>query len=542
MASAVPPEQADHGLGREVVDPSTVLNSTYIVEKDAEALKARQGASTLYWVGVIAALILLTEQIMMNVVMYTPVLPKIAEKFQTGEVVWMLTAFTLAGAVIAPVAAKLADVYGKRRILLVLGTIVAAGSTVCTFAPNFTWLIIGRIMMGAMMGFAPIVNSMLREILPARMRAMAIALAANGMGFIVVGGPIVAGWISDVFGVQSVFIINMVIAIVTPLLVLAMVPESPLRSKGRVDYPGAVLLGVAVFGILFGVTELQKRGFGDPMILACLLLGVVALLLWWVRQRTAADPLVNLRLLKQRSIYTTTIAGAAFIGVAAVANFLVSLSWSAPPEITSYGMGLSAAQVGYWSAPAGIGIVIFGAVVGWTARAVGYRTFMIIAGIFWTLPSVLLALNLGAPPAVQICIYAMYGLANVSGAASVSLLLLAAPGDQRGIVIGLNGAVAGIVSSMLQQIIFAGLGNNVETTVMGVPLYSAEGFKMAFLAAAAAGAIGLVVAILIPHGRRVPKSERAMKLVDVSSELVESELPASSVVPLAVPTARVEHT
>ncbi|MEU7817625.1 MFS transporter [Pseudonocardia sp. NPDC049154] len=502
-----PRSSEDHGLGLEVVDPSTVLAETRIHQRSADRLRALQSRGTGYWLVATLALVLLGEQTALSIVFYTPVLADIATTFETAQVVWMLTVFTLASAVLTPLMAKLSDVYGKRLVLVAGAGVSAVGCLICMIAPNFTVLLVGRVLVATTFAFAPLSVALMREVFPVRMRAIAIGLATNGFGLVVIGGPLLAGFVAAQYGVRAIFLMNLILCAVAGLLVLLVVPESPVRAAMRIDYVGSALLGAALFGLLVGLTQIQTLGLGSPIVLVCLVGGVLAALGWWAQQKRAAHPLISVKLLTRKPILITVLAVLAYCGVSNAMNYLVALQWSADPS-TGYGHGLTALEIGLWSIPAGALTVVAGILAGATVRSVGYRIHMIVAGVLWAVPAALLGLNLGASPAFIIVVYGLFGLANIYSAASAGLILLAAPADQRGVASGMNYALQGIGGAVVSQITFLCLNASVGSVVGGVPVYEASGFRNAFLAAAVVAALGIVAAVAIPHGRRLRRQDR----------------------------------
>lgn len=506
---------SDHGLGVEVVDPRTAIADTYVIEAEARRMEARQKAGLGYWIVATAVLVLLGEQTVLAFVLFTPILSRVAIEFQTADVVWMLTVFTLAAAVLSPLMTKIGDRYGKRRTMLVGAAITAVGSLVAAVAPNFTILLAGRILMGASAAFLPLTVALMREVFPTRMRAVAIGLATNGFGVMVVGGPVLAGLLTETWGVRSVFVFNFIIAAVVPVLVWLLVPESPLRTRSSIDYGGAALIGVGSFGLLIGLSQLATLGFG-LFTGTCLVVGAITLVLWWLRQSRIPEPLISVALMSKRTIMLPVLAFLAFTGVSTVMNITVALLWATPAE-TGYGHGLTSLEIGWWSAPAGVISVLAGVFVGLTAKSVGYRNHMLLAGVFWVVPALILGFNLDAGPTLIIVVYGLFGIANMHTAAAMCLVLLAAPGDQRGVALGMKSAIAGIAGSAISQLISVILSGSIVGVQGGAPLYSANGFTAVYLVGAAIGFVGLVAALFIPQGRRVPRRERGASPTDAGT-------------------------
>jgi MFS family permease len=96
-------------------------------ERAAREVEAARKRPTSYWVGVILVLVLLTEQSALSINLMAPTLPKIAGLFGTTQVIWVITAFTLVGGVATPLITKLADLFGKKKVLVVTAFVAAGG-------------------------------------------------------------------------------------------------------------------------------------------------------------------------------------------------------------------------------------------------------------------------------------------------------------------------------------------------------------------------------------------------------------------------------
>jgi MFS family permease len=109
-------------------------------------------------------------------------LPAIAAAFQTDQVAWLQTALALSGAASATMTGKLADRYGKRRVLLATLMVTIAGLIISAAAPTFGILLVGRVLQGASLSVAFLVASLIRDVFPARTVPLAVSLSASGSG------------------------------------------------------------------------------------------------------------------------------------------------------------------------------------------------------------------------------------------------------------------------------------------------------------------------------------------------------------------------
>lgn len=126
-----------------------------------------------------------------------------AATFQTPHIAWVSTLFTLTGAISAPLVGKLADRDGKKKWLLITTGCMALGSLIVALAPTFPIVLIGRAVEGFGLAIVPIVYSLMRDIFPKRMLAVAVSLATAGIGVTTITGPIFAGLLIDNFGYQA---------------------------------------------------------------------------------------------------------------------------------------------------------------------------------------------------------------------------------------------------------------------------------------------------------------------------------------------------
>lgn len=125
-------------------------------------------------------------------------------------------------------------------------------------------------------------------------------MATNGVGVVTIAGPFIAAYMIDHVSAESVFWFTGVISAIGGIGTILLVPETPPRTKSRIDLLGAVLLVVGLLLVLLGLSEGQTWGWGDPRTLACLIGGVAALVTWVVWERRTAEPLVDMGLLSSR--------------------------------------------------------------------------------------------------------------------------------------------------------------------------------------------------------------------------------------------------
>ncbi len=167
---------------------------------------------------------------------------------------WVITATLLAACAVTPVAGRLADLYGRRRLLIVLLALMVAGSLIAALAHDLLTMIAGRALEGTAIGTVPIAVAITREALPPQRQRSAVALISSSLGFGAAIGLPAATAAADAFGFRVLFLAADALGAIAIALVAALVPASR-PSRGSFDAPGAALLAVGITGLLLAVAQ-----------------------------------------------------------------------------------------------------------------------------------------------------------------------------------------------------------------------------------------------------------------------------------------------
>ncbi|NKY54304.1 MFS transporter [Nocardia vermiculata] len=458
------------------------------------------GGSTGYWTGILLILVLLTEQASLAFALFTPALPKIAAKYQTTEVVWVMTALVLAAAIASPILGKLADIHGKKRILVVTAMIAGLGAFISAVAPTFPILLIGRFLSGAGFAFTALGYSLIRDVFPARLQPMSISIANTGVGIIAVAAPLISGFLLDHVGVSSIFWFSFALCAVGGLLTLFFVPETTVRAHVSVDWLGAFLLTVALFTVMLALSLGAEWGWASGRTLGTLAVTVVFAVAWVLWERRAREPLISIPMLAGRKVGITLLAGGIAYGATTLIATLMPMLLQTPKDAGGYGFGLSVTGMALWMLPGGVLIVLGGVFVGATARWIGFRTQLIIGAGLIAIGAVLLATTPDQPWQV-VSAYGIIGFGSMIYAAVPNLVLLGLDEEQRAIGANFTGLSQSMFGGMLSSLGFAFLAQHMLAVSPAGPVYSSDGFMVAFLVAGGAAAIGALLALGITVGR-----------------------------------------
>lgn len=307
------------------------------------------------------------------------VLPQLLERFDTDQAAWLSASAMLAGAIWSPLLAKSSDVFGKRRILVVTLLFACVGALVCLAAPNLWIFLVGRFLQGSAFAAVFLTVALVLQICTPVVAMAMVGLVTSGSSIVGIVEPFLLKPVIDEFGYRSVFVAAAVLAAVAALCVRAVIPESPIRSTGRIDVGGALLLGGGLGAVLAYVSLGRDLGWLSVGMVALLVTGAAALAGWAFLALRVDEPIVDVRALS-RPILLTLLALVLAAGSFRSMLQLTSIIAQVPPELgLGYGLGKGEAIAVLLAAP-NVGIVIGGVCAGWIAGRVG-PAFPLLGGI-----------------------------------------------------------------------------------------------------------------------------------------------------------------
>ncbi len=249
-------------------------------------------------------------------------LPAIAAA--TGEVErasWVVVSYLIASTVAAPIYGRLGDSFGRRRMMFVALAVFIIASLLCATAHTIMLLALARVLQGlGGGGLMTLSQALVGETFPPRERARyqgylaAVAVCANTFG------PVAGGYLTEHFGWQSIFLINVPIGLGAVALTTRLPSPPKQRLEWRADPAGLVLFAVFVGTILLSLEQIQRVNLSVlPLVGSLLLAGVIALVLLVRHETRMSSPLIPVRLLRQPAIWRSD-AMAACHGAALVSS------------------------------------------------------------------------------------------------------------------------------------------------------------------------------------------------------------------------------
>jgi EmrB/QacA subfamily drug resistance transporter len=237
---------------------------------------------------------------------------------------WVVESYALFLAALLLVGGVLGDRYGRKRIF-VLGTVLFASTSVwCGLSPNIEMLIVARAAQGVAAALLTpaslaIISAAFRD---ETERGRAIGTWSGFTAITAAFGPVLGGWLVENASWRWVFFINLPLAVVVIAVAGRGVPESRDEAAGRLDVVGAVLATVGLGALVFGLIEGPARGWGNPVVLASLLTGVIGLVAFIGAETKVSSPMMPLGLFR-----SATFGGANLLTLLLYGAFGGALFW-----------------------------------------------------------------------------------------------------------------------------------------------------------------------------------------------------------------------
>lgn len=437
-----------------------------------------------------------------------PLLPVFPEILGTtsDNASWLVTVTLLTAAVGTPIVSRLADMFGKRLLLIVCMWAVIAGSVVSALSSAFALVVLGRGLSGLGACLVPVGISIMRDHLPADRVGSGVALMSATLG---IGGAIgmpLAGVIYDNLDWHALFYVSGGFAVVMLVAVYLVVPESTVRTRGRFDYAGAALLSVALTCFLLAVSKAGTWGWGSPLTLSLLTGAGLVLAAWVPWELRTGQPLVDIRTSMRRTVLLTN-AASVLVGFAMFANFLTSAQQVQMPADTGYGFGLSVVSTGLVLLPGGLLMVAMSPVSAGLIRRHGARAVLIAGAVTIALGFVGRSLLHGSVLEVVVTAsVASLGTA-LAFAAMPTLIMRAVPITETASANGLNTLLRSIGTSSASALVAAVFAASMTATASGVPAPSFAAYQLVFWAGAAAALGGGLIAAFIRRPQRAGVEE-----------------------------------
>ncbi len=350
---------------------------SHVTRGPQRALCSRDGVGVNPWIVTIAVMLATFMEVLDTTVVNVAV-PHMAGNLgaSVDEGTWVVTSYLVSNAIILPMAGWLATRFGRRRMLLLCVSGFTLTSLLCGMATTLPELILFRVLQGLSGGgLQPLSQSVLLETFPPKRHGTAMAAFGFGIIFAPILGPTLGGWITDNYTWRWIFYINLPVGILSLLMISKFVIDPHYLRKR--SYGGVDLWGIGFLALGFGMLQIvldkgqEKDWFGSNQIRLGTLLCVIGLVGMVIRELTAEHPIVDLRVLKDRTFAAGTL-------LMTMLGFVLYASLMLLPIYLQTLLNYPAFQSGLAVSPRGIGALLMTPISGQLTNRFDPRKLLIV--------------------------------------------------------------------------------------------------------------------------------------------------------------------
>jgi MFS family permease len=375
---------------------------------------------------------------------------------------------------------RLGDMFGKRRLFVASLAIFAAGNAISALGSSLELIVAGRVLQGIGGGIFPLAIGIVRDEFPAERVAGSIgllsAIAGIGGGL----GLVLGGVLSDELSYHWIFWLGAIAAALAAVAAQLLVPESPVRTPGRVDVRGALVLAAGLVPPLYAISHANDWGWGDPRTLGLLAAGAVVLAAFVALERRTRQPLADIETLVRPPVLMTNVS-TLLVGFGMFGSFVLI------PQLAEANFGLDATGAGLLLLPGSLVMLLAGPISGALGERYGSKLPLALGGMIAAAGLLMLGLDHGSQGAVLGWAILMSTGIGLAFSAMPNLIVRAVAATQTGEAIGFNALVRSVGAS---------LGTQVSAA-----LITGGDFTAAFLVSAGVTLLAGLVALAIPAPR-----------------------------------------
>ena len=480
--------------------------------------------------------------------MLIPAIPDLINEFKVsyGMSSWILASYLVSGAVMTPIAGKLSDIFGKKKILLIIMTIYLAGVSFAGLASNIQFMILARAIQGIGMSMFPIAFGIIRDEFPREKISIGQGFITSMFASGAVIGLSVGGVIIHDYGWRATFYTIIPVAIMLLIIIkfFTYIRENEIRhdiqpqkssdnlpkqieekehanisfsdfgfgpkkfSLAQIDIKGAILLASTIISFLLIMTLIETSGFGNStnyistgnsnLVLGLLAaLGTSSLIAFIIVERRARNPLIEFSLLLNKTILPANL----IIMIVGMSMFMV---FQTIPilvrEPSPVGFGENALNTGKVQLPFAIILLIFGPTSGFIISKLGSIKPIIIGTIITTLGFFTLLIFHSTEELVSINLAILSTGLSLTSVGAMNVVILSTPKKFTGISLGMSSLIRIIGASIGPAV--AGMymqTNQLLIDLQGKMIYVPSGisFTLIFLTASLASVGSIILALIL---------------------------------------------
>jgi MFS family permease len=461
---------------------------------------------------VLAVLSSIATMVMYAETMLIPALPDLIHEFNVSYSIssWILTAYLIPGAVMTPIAGKLSDIYGKKKVLLIIMAIYIAGLAMAAVSSSIYMLIFSRAIQGIGMAMFVIAFGIIRDQFPREKISIGQGVITSMFASGAVIGLLAGGIIINNYGWHATFLSTIPIAISLFFIIWRFDHEAkkpqqeakppahiPAVSKS-VDIKGALTLATFVTSFLIALTLVETGSSGGIAQVALFLaIGAVALALFIIIERRTKAPLVDFKLIAHKAIMPSNL-------IIMVVGFSMFMVFQTVPVLVRnpqpLGFGGDAATAGYIQLPFAIVLLVFGPTSGFIVSKLGSLRPIIIGTAITAAGFLALLAFHQSWMAVAINLAVLSTGLSLTNVGAMNVTILATPPQFTGMSLGMSNLLRIIGSSVgpaLAGVYMQMYQSTVEVAGKQTAFPSMQAYSIIFLTAAVLSMVSIGLAIYL---------------------------------------------
>ena len=454
----------------------------------------------------LAILSLIATMVMYAETMLVPAIPDLIKDFHIsyGMSSWILTAYLIAGAIMTPITGKLSDIYGRKKMLLIVMGIYAIGVSLGGFTTDIYQMLAIRIIQGIGMSMFPIAFGIIREMFPRSKLAIGQGVISSMFAAGAVIGLVAGGHLIQNFGWNATFfsIIPIVILLLGVIARFVHVDESHMQEqnkgnpKNKIDIQGAITLTVSIGAFLMALTMVETGDDTNSFyVIGLVVVGIVYLVLFAIIEKRSSSPLVSMKVLANKIILPSNI----LIMIIGLSMFMVFQTIPVLVRSPSpLGFGEDPLMTSNVQLPFALVLLIFGPTSGFIISRLGSTKPIIAGSIISTIGFADLFLNHSTGLLVSLNLAILSTGLSLTNVGAMNVIMLSTPKQDVGVSLGMSTLIR-IVGASIGPAMAAMYMQTHKTTLVGVAgsFPNADSYNLIFLTATIISCISIGLSIIL---------------------------------------------
>ncbi len=444
----------------------------------------------------LAILSLIATMVMYAETMLIPAIPDLIKDFHIsyGMSSWILTTYLIAGAIMTPITGKLSDIYGRKKVLLIIMAIYVLGVSLGGFVTNIYEMLLVRIIQGIGMSMFPIAFGIIRELFPRNKLAIGQGIISSMFATGAVIGLVSGGHLIQTFGWQSTFysiipvsiallvIIARFIHVEEPHLHAEKTSEGGTSSRNKIDIQGAITLTVSVSAFLMALTMVENGDDSNSFaVIGLVAIGIVYLILFAIIEKRTPYPLVSMKILAHKTILPANI----MIMIVGMSMFMVFQTIPVLVRSPSpLGFGEDPLMTSNVQLPFAIVLLIFGPTSGFIVSKLGSTKPILLGSLISAIGFVSLYTNHSTEFLVSANLAILSTGLSLTNVGAMNVIMLTTPRKDIGVSLGMSTLIR-IIGASVGPAMAGMYMQTHKTTLTGIvgTFPTAESYNLIFFTA-----------------------------------------------------------